>query len=82
MCDPIMRRGLGVRVGEGHVHRERLVHGDRPALDAQDLARVLTGFRGQPARLTPTMRYVRSPADGESSAYVFDEDTGMVFLLD
>jgi hypothetical protein len=51
-------------------------------LDAQDLARVLTGFRGQPIPLTPTMRYVRSSTDGDASAYVFDEDSGMVYILD
>jgi hypothetical protein len=51
-------------------------------LDAQDLARVLTGFRGQPIAITPTMRYVRSSADGEASPYVFDEESGMVYILD
>jgi len=51
-------------------------------LDAQDLARVLTGFRGQPIAITPTMRYVRSSADGDASAYVFDEESGMVYILD
>ena len=54
---------------------------DQP-LDQQDLARVLTGFRGQPVRLTPSMRYVRASADGEASAYVYDEDSGMVYILD
>jgi hypothetical protein len=51
-------------------------------LDAEDLARVLTGFRGQPISLTPTMRYVRSSADGDATAYVFDEASGMVYILD
>jgi hypothetical protein len=51
-------------------------------LDAQDLARVLTGFRGQPIAITPTMRYVRSSADGDASPYVFDEESGMVYILD
>lgn len=51
-------------------------------LDAADLARVLTGFRGQPVSLTPSMRFVRSSADGNASAYVFDEESGMVFILD
>jgi hypothetical protein len=51
-------------------------------LDADDLARVLTGFRGQPIAVTRTMRYVRTSADGEASAYVFDEETGMVYILD
>jgi hypothetical protein len=51
-------------------------------LDAEDLARVLTGFRGQPIPLTPTMRYVRASSDGGASAYVFDEVSGMVYILD
>jgi hypothetical protein len=51
-------------------------------LDAEDMARVLTGFRGQPIALTPTMRYVRASSDGEASAYVFDEVSGMVYILD
>jgi hypothetical protein len=51
-------------------------------LDAEDLARVLTGFRGQPIALTPSMRYVRSSSDGNASAYVFDADSGMVYILD
>ena len=51
-------------------------------LDAEDLARVLTGFRGQPIPLTPAMRYVRASSDGAASAYVFDEISGMVYILD
>ena len=51
-------------------------------LDAQDMARLLIGFRGQPGPLTSSMRYVRASSDGDSSAYVFDEDSGMVFILD
>jgi hypothetical protein len=51
-------------------------------LDAEDMARVLTGFRGQPIPLTPTMRYVRASSDGEATAYVFDEISGMVYILD
>jgi hypothetical protein len=51
-------------------------------LDAQDLARVLTGFRGQPIKLTPAMRYVRASSDGDAVAYVFDEASGMVYILD
>ncbi|MFI5244517.1 MAG: hypothetical protein ACHQQR_04770 [Gemmatimonadales bacterium] len=51
-------------------------------LDAEDMARVLTGFRGQPIPLTPTMRYVRASSDGEATAYVFDELSGMVYILD
>lgn len=51
-------------------------------LDAEDMARVLTGFRGQPIPLTPAMHYVRASSDGEASAYVFDDVSGMVYILD
>jgi hypothetical protein len=51
-------------------------------LDAEDMARLLTGFRGQPIAVTPAMRYVRSSADGNASAYVFDAESGMVYILD
>jgi hypothetical protein len=50
--------------------------------DAEDLARVLTGFRGQPRRTTSAMRYVRRPADGNSSTYVLDDESAMVYILD
>jgi hypothetical protein len=51
-------------------------------LDAEDMARVLAGFRGQPIALTPALRYVRTSADGVAAAYVFDEESGMVYILD
>ena len=51
-------------------------------LDLEDMARVLATFRGQPARATRTMRYVRSSADRSACAYVFDEESGMVYILD
>ena len=51
-------------------------------LDEEDLARVLGAFRGQPATATPTMRYVRASSDGVAPAYVYDEDSGMVYILD
>ncbi|MFI5244074.1 MAG: hypothetical protein ACHQQR_02530 [Gemmatimonadales bacterium] len=51
-------------------------------LDAPDMARLLIGFRGQPGPRTTSMRYVRASDDGEAAAYVFDEDSGMVYILD
>jgi hypothetical protein len=51
-------------------------------LDAEDMARVLTTFRGQPTRQTPPLHFVRSPADGDEGAYVVDEVSGMVYALD
>jgi hypothetical protein len=51
-------------------------------LDAEDMARVLTGFRGQPLQLTPATGSVRPINAGASSAYVQDAETGMTYLLD
>jgi hypothetical protein len=50
-------------------------------LDAEDMARVLTSFRGQPITRTPALGYIRSSSDGVTSAYVFDDESGMVYLL-
>jgi hypothetical protein len=50
--------------------------------DQEDLARVLTAFRGQPVYAMPTMHYVRQSSDGAAPAYVFDDQTGMVYILD
>ena len=51
-------------------------------LDAEDLARVTTGFRGQPLAFTPPTGGVRPANAGTSSAYVLDAESGMVYLLD
>ena len=51
-------------------------------LDAQDLARVSTGVRLQPVPVTRTMRYVPPSTDGEPTACVYDEATGMAYILD
>jgi hypothetical protein len=51
-------------------------------LDAEDMARALTGFRGVQTGTTSSMRYVRASSDGDACAYVFDEDSGMVYILD
>ena len=55
---------------------------DEQELDQQDLARILGAFRGQPAYATPSMHYVRESDDGLAPAYVFDEESGMVYILD
>ncbi len=74
------RRGLAVEVEVAIPDVRRAVVDGR--LDAEDLARVLTGFRGQPSGLMAAMRYERPVADGDLSAYVLDEESGMVYLLD
>jgi hypothetical protein len=50
-------------------------------LDLQDLARTLTSFRGLPRSSTPTVRHSRVRT-GDMGAYVFDEESGMVYILD
>jgi hypothetical protein len=50
-------------------------------LDAEDLARVLMSFRGQPKPTTGGMRYQRLAADLNASVYVIDGDSGMAYLL-
>jgi len=51
-------------------------------LHPEDLARVLTTFRGQPVRTTTPMRYERTSTDGDASAYVLDQEAAMVYILD
>jgi hypothetical protein len=51
-------------------------------LDAEDLARVLTGFRVPPLTPTADMHYVRASDDATTSAYVFDEESGTVYILE
>lgn len=65
----------------GDILEPSAVNDDFP-LDQEDLARVLGAFRGLPVVTTPSMHYVRAAEDGASTAYVFDEDSGMVYILD
>ncbi len=51
-------------------------------LDAEDQARVLTAFRGQPTDETPGMTFLRPASCSGASAYVCDEQSGMVYILD
>ena len=51
-------------------------------LDAEDQARVLIGYRGQPLADTPPTGTPREPSAGTTSAYVLDRDSGLAYLLD
>jgi hypothetical protein len=51
-------------------------------LGEEDLARLLITFRGVVAPAAPTLRFVRSSDDGLAPAYVFDEDSGMIYIMD
>jgi len=51
-------------------------------LDAEDLARVFSAYRGQPTSETPGLSYVRPATSCDASVYVCDEVSGMVYLLD
>ena len=50
-------------------------------LDADDMARVVAGFRAQRGAVAG-MRYSRGSADGDAAVYVTDADSGMVYLVD
>jgi hypothetical protein len=50
------------------------------ALGEEDLARLLISFRGVAA--PPGPRYVRRSDDGLVPAYVFDEASGMIYIVD
>ena len=50
------------------------------ALDLGDMARVLTAFLGQPIGRTLASRAARG--GGPAPAYRFDEESGMVYILD
>lgn len=91
------RAGTNAGVAKRHVNAPSLERAREPApvaaldqdrtsvdgrLDAEDMARLLTGFRGQPISITPGMRYVRASGDGQAPAYLFDEESGMVYILD
>jgi len=51
-------------------------------MDAQDLARTLTAFRGQPKARTSAMRYTRFTTDFSATEYVYDDESGMAFIVD
>jgi hypothetical protein len=51
-------------------------------MDAQDLARTLTAFRGQPKARTAPMRYKRFTSDSTATEYVYDDESGMAFIVD
>ncbi|HVT40004.1 MAG TPA: hypothetical protein VHE78_13225 [Gemmatimonadaceae bacterium] len=51
-------------------------------MDPEDSARVLAGFHGLPLPGTPTLHFVRGSKDGHANAYAWDEETGMVYILD
>ena len=52
------------------------------ALEAEDLARLLISFRGVSAPPSHGLRFVRESSDGLAPAYVFDESSGMIYILD
>ena len=51
-------------------------------LDAADSARLLAGYQGLPDTALKSLRFVRGSKDGQASAYAWDEDSGMVYILD
>jgi hypothetical protein len=55
---------------------------DIAGLDDADKARVLTTFLGHRTGVAPSLHYVHATSDGQAPAYIFDDDTGMVYILD
>ena len=51
-------------------------------LGEEDLARLLISFRGVVAPPESTIRFVRRSDDGLAPADMFDEDSGMIYILD
>ena len=54
---------------------------DLDALDPMDRARLLPAFLGVKSA-AGSLHYVPRPRDGVAPAYAFDEETGMVYILD
>lgn len=55
---------------------------DEAGLDDDDKARVFAAFSGVGGNSVPLLHYIPSGADGAVPAYVFDEVSGMVYILD
>jgi len=55
---------------------------DVAALDNEDKARVMTAFLGHRAGIAPALHYVHAASDGQAPAYIFDDESGMVYILD
>jgi hypothetical protein len=53
---------------------------DIAALDEEDRARILTTFLGR--QDGHALHYVSASPDGLAPAYVFDDESGMVYILD
>jgi hypothetical protein len=51
-------------------------------LEQEDLARLLIAFRGVVAPPWARLHLVRRSDDGLAPEYVFDEDSGMIYILD
>lgn len=55
---------------------------DVVALDDEDKARVMTTFLGHKGGVLPGLHYVHATSDGQAPAYIFDDESGMVYILD
>jgi hypothetical protein len=63
-------------------HESDAAASDFHALSQEDLARLVYSFRGHPKVTTPTLRFVARSNDGLVPAYVWDEESAMVWILD
>ena len=55
---------------------------DINALDEEDKARFLTTFLGHSGGRASALHLVPASSDGQAPAYVFDDESGMVYILD
>jgi hypothetical protein len=55
---------------------------DIDALDDEDKARFLTTFLGYSRGNSSALHFVHASGDGQAPAYVFDDESGMVYILD
>ena len=55
---------------------------DIDALDDEDKARFLTTFLGYSGSGRRRCTCVHASGDGQAPAYVFDDESGMVYILD
>jgi len=55
---------------------------DAAELSDEDRARILTTFLGVPSDSVGALHGARVSPHGQAPAYAFDEETGMVYILD
>ena len=68
--------------GAAYAHTSPPSSAESGQMDAEDSARVVAGFRGLPRAFTPKLSFVRRAASAQTCSYAWDEETGLVYMLD